>query len=67
MLKQLTPNETQQVAGGFKVALTSPARLAIRTIPGAGAVLIAAETGWNIGNWLNKNTRIQALIRELID
>lgn len=67
MLKQLSAKDAQNVSGGFNVTLTSPAGPAIRTIPGAGAVLIAAETGWNIGKWLNRNTRIQALIRDLID
>lgn len=66
MLKELNLTEMQKVTGGYQVTLMSPAGAAIRTIPGFGAVVSSAKVGWKIGEWLNKNTRIQALIADLI-
>lgn len=68
-MKELNMNNTTDVAGGLvppTITLLTDARIAVTTIPGAGAVVSAAAAGWEIGNWLNEKTPIQTWISDTI-
>jgi len=70
MIRELSSVEFEQVSGGLQPPSIHPlmsARLAMFSFPGLGMVAASATTGWNIGQWLNKNTAIQEVIRDFLE